>query len=124
IDKLNASASAITRMSAGSQRIEADNPRTSSDQLAIIEACSNLPVPQGLLFQAQNAINSLLRTQDYTEDDALTAIYSANYNYVYAELYLELGEESVGLGLGFGSSPPANLEVLPAISETLRRGAE
>ncbi|HUG17261.1 MAG TPA: S16 family serine protease [Thermomicrobiales bacterium] len=124
IDKLNASASATTQMSAVAQRIEAETPRSASDQIAIMEAFSNLSVAQGLIFQAQNAINSLLNTPEYTEDDALTAIYSANYNYVYAELYLELAQEGLGLGMGFGTAPPASLEVLTAISETLRRGAE
>jgi uncharacterized protein len=124
IDKLNASASATTRMSAVSQRIEAETPRSASDQIAIMEAFSNLSVAQGLIYQAENAIDALLRTPGYTEDDALTAIYAANYNYVYAELYLELAQESLGLGLGFGTAPPASLEVLTAISETLRRGAE
>jgi uncharacterized protein len=124
IDKLNSSATASTQMSAVAQRIEAETPRSASDQIAIMEAFSNLSVAQGLIFQAEAAIRTLLRTPDYTEDDALAAIYAANYNYVYAELFLELSQESLGLGLGFGTTPPASLEVLTAISETLRRGAE
>lgn len=124
IDKLNASATATTQLSAVAQRIEAETPRSASDQIAIMEAFSNLSVAQGLIFQAQTAIDQLLSSPEYTEDDALTAIYAANYNYVYAEMYLELAEESLGLGIGFGNAAPASLEVLTAISETLRRGAE
>jgi uncharacterized protein len=124
IDKLNSSATASTQLSAVAQRIEAETPRSASDQIAIMEAFSNLSVAQGLIFQAESAIQTLLGTPNYTEDDALAAIYAANYNYVYAELFLELSQESLGLGLGFGTAPPASLEVLTAISETLRRGAE
>jgi uncharacterized protein len=124
IDKLLASASATTRLNSVAQRLEAETARSASDQVAIMDAFSNLSVAQGMIFQAESAINTLLNTPDYTEDDALAAIYSANYNYVYAELFLELAQDSLGLGIGFGTAPPASLEVLTAISETLRRGAE
>lgn len=124
IERLTSSSSAETRMSSVAQRLEAETPRTASDSIAIMDAFSNLSVAQGLIFQAQGAIDTLVNTPDYTEEDALTAIYSANYSYVYADMYLGLAEDTLGLGLGFGSSPAPDLEVLEAISETLRRGAE
>lgn len=124
VERLNSSSSAQTRMSAVSQRLEAENPRTASDSIAIMDAFSNLSVAQGLIFQADAALNDFANNPEATEDDALTAIYAANYNYVYASMFLDLAEDGLGIGLGFGTSPAPNLEVLTAISETLRRGAE
>lgn len=124
IQRLTSAATAETRLNAVLQRLEAETPDTASDSIAIMDAFSNLSVAQGLIFQAQTAIETLLATPDYTEDDALTAIFAANYNYVNAELFLQLAEDNVNLGLGFGNSPAPNAEVLTAISETLRRGAE
>ena len=124
IQRLTSAATAETRLNAALQRLEAEVPDTASDSIAIMDSFSNLSVAQGLIFQAQSAIETLLATPDYTEDDALTAIFAANYNYVNAELFLELAEDNVNLGLGFGSAPAPSPEVLTAISETLRRGAE
>jgi hypothetical protein len=124
VQKVNASISAETRFNAVSQRIEAETPRTSTDALAILDAYSNLSIAQGLIFQAQDAIQTYVNNQDATEDDLLTTVYTANYDYVYADLYLDVATDSLDNGMGFGSSPAPNLDVLKAISETLRRGAE
>ncbi|MGH9174368.1 MAG: hypothetical protein ACRD1H_08420, partial [Vicinamibacterales bacterium] len=124
IERLDSSSAALTRMSAVAQRLEAENPRTASDSIAIMDAFSNLSVAQGLIFQADAALSDYSNNPEATEDDALTAIYAANYNYVYAGMFLDLAEDGLGIGLGFGSAPAPELEVLTAISETLRRGAE
>jgi len=124
VDRLNSSSSAQTRMSAVAQRLEAENPRTAADSIAIMDSFSNLSVAQGLIFQADAALRDYANNPEATEDDALTAIYAANYNYVYADMFLDLAETGLGIGLGFGNAPAPNLEVLTAISETLRRGAE
>lgn len=124
IDRLSSSQSAEIRLNAVTQRLEAENPRTATDAVALMDAFSNLSIAQGLIFQARDAIDTYLNTPDATEDDLLTTIYAANYNYVYADLYLDLAEDTLNIGTGFGNSPAPNLEVLQAISETLRRGAE
>jgi hypothetical protein len=124
VERLNSSSAALTRLDAVTQRLEAEAPRTAADSIAVMDAFSNLSVAQGLIFQGDAALDTLFNTPDYTEDDALTAIYAANYNYTYADLFLDLAEDTLSIGSGFGSAPAPNLEVLQAISETLRRGAE
>lgn len=124
VQKINGAISAETRFNAVSQRIEAENPRTATDALAIMDAYSNLSIAQGLIFQAENAIQSYTSNQDATEDDLLTTIYTANYDYVYADLYLDVATDSLDNGMGFGTAPAPKSDVLKAISETLRRGAE
>lgn len=124
ISRLESSATAATRFDAVRQRLEAENPRTASDTIAIMDSFSNLSVAQGLMFQAQSTIDALQNTADPTEDDVLDAIYAANYYYVYAEQYLQLAQDQESIGIGYGSSPAPDPVVLKAISETLRRGAE
>ena len=109
VQKVNASISAETRFNAVSQRIEAETPRTSTDALAILDAYSNLSIAQGLIYQGDAALNTYFNTPEATEDDALTAIYTANYNYVYADLYLERAEDMLSIGTGFGTSPAPSI---------------
>lgn len=123
IARLEATQSAITRMSATAQRIEAERPRTSSDAVSIMDASSNLSIAQGMIWEAEDALWQLSQSE-YTEDDILTAIYQAAFNYALADVYLDLSEDILDIGIGFGSSPAPSAEVLAAISGTLRRGAE
>lgn len=123
ITRLEGTQSALTRMNAVTQKIEAETPRTSSDSIAIMDASSNLSVAQGLIYQAEDALYQLEFTE-YTDDDILAAIYAAAYNYAMADIYLDIAEDMLSVGLGFGTSPAPSLEVLEAIADTLRRGAE
>ena len=123
IARLEATQSAVTRMDAMRQKIEAETPRTSTDAVAIMDASSNLSIAQGLIFEAEDALYQLELTE-YTEDDILTAIYAAAYNYALADIYLDLSEDTLSIGLGFGTTPAPSPEVLESIADTLRRGAE
>lgn len=123
VSRLDAESAVETRLGAMVQRIDAETPRTASDAMAIMEAASNLSVAQGLIFQAQDALANLEQTE-YTEDDILTAIYTAAYNYALADLFIDLAEDGLQIGLGFGSAPAPSAETMDAIAETLRRGAE
>lgn len=123
ISRLEATQAAVTRFSAISQKIEAANPRTATDAVAVIDAASALSVAQGLLFEGQAALDNLEFTE-YTEDDILAAIYAAAYNYGMADYYLDLADDRLSIEVGFGSAPAPSEEVLTAMSETLRRGAE
>jgi predicted S18 family serine protease len=123
ISRLEATQAATIRFSAMSQKIEAANPRTATDAVAVIDAASALSVAQGLIFEGQAALDNLEFTE-YTEDDILTAIYAAAYNYALADFYLELSDDKLSIEVGFGTAPAPSEEVLTAMSETLRRGAE
>ncbi len=123
ISRLESTQSAVTRMSATLQRIEAERPRSSSDAVSIMDASSNLSIAQGMIWEAEDALRKLSMSE-YTEDDILTAIYQAAFNYALADVYLDLAEDILDIGLGFGSSPAPSAEVLASISGTLRRGAE
>ncbi len=123
IARLESTQAAEKRLNAVTQKIDAERPRTATDSVAIMDAASNLSVAQGLIFEAQTAIADLQYTE-YTEDDILAAIYAAAFNYALADIYLDLAEDTMSIGLGFGSSPAPSQAVLDAISSTLRRGAE
>ena len=122
IAQYESGATAELRLGAVSQRLEAETARSASDSIAIMDAFSNLSVAQGLIFQANAAVNNL--SEDYTEEDVVDAVYAANYFYINADLYLDLAEDTLSIGTGFGSAAPPDLDVLMQMSETLRRGAE
>src|SRR5690606_37945053 len=69
IARLNASSTTITRFDAVRQKLEAEDPRTASDTIALMDAFSNLSVAQGMVFQARSAIATLQNNPDATEDD-------------------------------------------------------
>ncbi|MFW6074993.1 MAG: S16 family serine protease [Chloroflexota bacterium] len=123
ISRLESTASSETRLSALIQRLEAESPRTASDTIAMIDAASSLSIAEGLLFQANGAIEDLQFTE-YTEDDILTAIYVAAFNFALADLYLDIAEDTLSFGIGFGSAEAPPLDVLESMAQTFRRGAE
>lgn len=122
--RLDSVSAATTRMNAVLERLKAENPRTASETVVLMDAYSNLAVAQGLVYQAQGAIDDVMSLPEPTEDDILAAIYSAAYNYANADIFLDLAEDNVETGFGFGSAPAPDQELLTAMSETLRRGAE
>lgn len=122
IAQYESGATAELRLGAVAQRLEAESARTSTDSIAIMDAFSNLSVAQGLIFQANAAVGGL--TADYTEEDIVDAVFAANYFYINADLFLDLAEDTLSIGTGFGTAPPPDMDVLMQMSETLRRGAE
>jgi hypothetical protein len=124
IARVNSSQAALTHLSAVQQRLEAETPRTASDQIAIMDAFSYVSVAYGLIYQAESSIDDLNSNPDYTEQDLLDTIYAASYFYIYADLYLTQAEDIFGIGTGFGTAAPPSLDVLTAISDTMRRGSD
>lgn len=124
IERLDGASSAEIRMNGVLERLKAERAVTASDTIVMMDAYSNLAVAQGLVAEAQAAIDDLLLTPDFTEDDALTAIYLAAYQYAYADIFLDIVEDSLNTGFGFGKAAAPDTELLTAMSETLRRGAE
>ncbi len=123
ITRVEGSAASETRLLALVQKLEAQTPRTATDTVALIDAASYLSAAQGLLFQANQAIDDLQFTE-YTEDDILTAIYTSAYNFALADFYLEVADDFMSIGVGFGTTPAPDLDTLIAMAEVFRRGAD
>ncbi|MEZ4521592.1 MAG: S16 family serine protease [Thermomicrobiales bacterium] len=123
ISRVDSSASSQTRLSALVQKLEAQTPRTATDTVALIDAAAYLSAAQGIIFQANQAIDDLQYTE-YTEDDILTAIYSSAYSFALADFYIEVADDIMSIGVGFGTTPAPDLDTLTAMSEVFRRGAE
>lgn len=123
VARVDASAASQTRLLALVQKLEAQNPRTATDTVALIDAAAYLSAAQGLIFQANQAIDDLQYTE-YTEDDILTAIYTSAFNYALADFYIEVADDTMSIGMGFGGTPAPDLETLNTMAEIFRRGAE
>src|SRR5690606_25106666 len=104
VARVDASAASQTRLLALVQKLEAQNPRTATDTVALIDAAAYLSAAQGLIFQANQAIDDLQYTE-YTEDDILTAIYTSAFNYALADFYIEVADDTMSIGMGFGGTP-------------------
>jgi hypothetical protein len=123
IARMESTQSASTRLGAVVQQLESANPQTAADTVVVIDAASWLSIAQGLILQGDAVVNNLQFTE-YTEDDIIDAIFSASYYYTSADFYLDITEDLLSIGNGFGTDPAPDPEVMAAIAETLRRGAE
>lgn len=123
IARVDSTASSQTRLFALVQKLEAQTPRTASDTVALIDAAAYLSAAQGLIFQANRAIDNLQFTE-YTEDDILTAIYTSAFNYALADFYIEVSDDVMSIGVGFGTTPAPDGETLVALADLFRRGAD
>jgi hypothetical protein len=123
ISRVESSASSETRLAALVQKLEAQTPRTATDTVALIDAAAYLSAAQGLIFQANQAIDNLQFTE-YTEDDILTAIYTSAFNFALASFYIEVADDVMSIGVGFGTTPAPDVDTLVAMAETFRRGAD
>ncbi|CAN5600594.1 hypothetical protein BH23CHL2_BH23CHL2_15800 [soil metagenome] len=123
ISRVESSASSETRLIALVQKLEAQSPRTATDTVALIDAAAYLSAAQGLIFQANQAIDNLQFTE-YTEDDILTAIYTSAFNFALADFYIEVADDIMSIGVGFGTTPAPDLDTLVGMAELFRRGAD
>ncbi len=123
ISRVESSAASETRLQALVQKLEAQTPRTATDTVALIDAAAYLSAAQGLIFQANKAIDDLQYTE-YTEDDILNAIYTSAYNFTLADFYIEVSDDTMSIGVGFGTTPAPDLDTLVAMADVFRRGAD
>ena len=123
VSRVESSAASETRLLALVQKLEAQTPRTATDTVALIDAAAYLSAAQGLLFQANQAIDDLQFTE-FTEDDILTAIYTSAFNFALADFYIEVADDVMSIGVGFGTTPAPSLDTLIAMADVFRRGAE
>ncbi len=123
ITRVESSSASQTRLFALVQKLEAQTPRTATDTIALIDAAAYLSAAQGLIFQANQAIDDLQFT-DYTEDDILTAIYTSAFNYALADFYIEVSDDVMSIGVGFGTTPAPDGDTLVALADLFRRGAD
>ena len=123
VSRVESSAASETRLIALVQKLEAQTPRTATDTVALIDAAAYLSAAQGFLFQANQALDDLQFTE-FTEDDILTAIYTSAFNFALADFYIEVADDVMSIGVGFGTAPAPDLDTLIAMAQIFRRGAD
>jgi uncharacterized protein len=123
LSRVESLASSETRLTALIQKLEAQTPRTATDTVALIDAASYLSAAQGFILQANVALDDLQFTE-YTEDDILTAFYTSAFNFALADFYIEVADDVMSIGVGFGTTPAPSLDTLVAMADIFRRGAE
>ena len=124
IDQLNATAASRTDLQAVFERLLAEQPRTASEVVSLMDAWSNLAV--AWVYNAEgNTLAGFIENQrdEVDEDTLLDWIYEATYHYVSASLYLEEARNSLDFGMGFGNAPVPDPARIKAMAELLRRAA-
>ncbi len=125
VDYLQATMSVETELKALVDFLQAETPRTVSDQLALFDAYSEIGIAEGLRLVANDVVVDLLQNAPfYSEEEILSQLITAASYYTFASDYVQLARDAVDVGMGFGSAPAADEETTLRIAETLRRAAE
>jgi hypothetical protein len=125
ISQLNAASAASAEMDAVVQLLGTEEPKTISDQMALIDAYTNVSIGQGLLLIGDATLQNVIDYYDQMEEeDIVGGLTEAALYYMLARSYTQLARDSMDISYGFGTAPLADPERVAAVSETLRRAAE
>ena len=125
ISYLNSTAVAQGEVDAMLDMLETIEPKTVGDYMAIFEAYGDVDMAQGLIVIGNDTINSLLADiGSYTEEEILVELTKAALYFSLARTAVELARDAIDIGMGFGSTPPPDPEIVAALSNTLRRASD
>lgn len=122
---LNSTAVAQGEVDAMLDMLETMEPETVGDCLTLFEAYGDVDMAQGLIVIGNDTINNLVNNLDsYTEEEILVELTKAALYFSLARSGVELARDAVDIGMGFGSSPAPDPEIIAALSNTLRRASD
>ncbi len=125
VDYLQATMAVETELSAVVDLLQAESPRTVSDQLALFDAYSEIGIAEGLRLVGNSIVNDLIQNAGYySEEELVTKLATAAAYYTLASDFVQLARDAVDIGMGFGSAPAVEPEKAMRIAETMRRAAE
>ncbi len=125
VDYLQSTMAVRTELSAVVDLLQAESPRTVSDQLALFDAYSEIGIAEGLRLVADSIVGDLIQNAAaYSEEELLTKLALASAYYTLAADFVQLARDAVDVGTGFGSAPAVTDEEAMRIAETIRRAAE
>ncbi len=127
IDVLKASMSSRQEFESVLQKLQAENPRSSTEVIALMDAWSDLANAYGYKERGdelvQMAVQGMQKKQ-INEDQLLDLLYEASDDYVEASTYLDFARKSADLGLGFGTAPVPDKHRLKVMADLLRHAAD
>lgn len=131
INHVKAARSSQEAMQGVIERLAAEQPRTVSDAIALMDAWSELANAWGANAKGDLTIQQFIQAmqkaqqgEDVDMDQALDLLWEAVYEYTIANEDLEIARQSAEIGLGFGQSPTPEPERLLAMGELLRHAAD
>jgi hypothetical protein len=120
IDHVRAKSAVETKITALLERLRVEKPRTLDDVIALGEAYGNLSLAMGLKDMAL----SVLSWEAETEEELLSQIYLSDFFFAITDHAIELSEDAIEIGMGFGAVPAPSEEEVGRIAEVLRRATE
>ncbi len=131
INHVKAARSSQEAMQGVIERLAAEQPRTVSDAVALMDAWSVLANAWGANVKGDMAVQQFIQAMQKAQqgeevdmDQATDLLWEAVYDYTIANEDLEIARQSAEIGLGFGQSTAPKPERLQAMAELLRHAAD
>ena len=125
VKMLKAAMSSQADFEAVVQKLKAENARSATETVALMDAWSNLAVALGYKSRAYELVNYVLDNEKkLSEDDMLDFLYEAAYDYYVASIFLDAARKSADLGYGFGKAPPPDEHRLAVMADLVRHAAD
>ncbi len=125
ISQLESVSSVRTQMEAQVKLLQAKKVTTVSDVMTIFDAYSEIAIGEGRILVADGIVQDLASNgESYTEEDALAQVFQAAQLYTQAADAIQLAQDMVDIGLGFGSEPAPDQEQIERIARSMQKAAD
>ncbi len=127
VDMLKAAMSSRQGFEAVLEKLKAENPRSSTEVIALMDAWSDLANAYGYKEKADSLVQAAVagvQGKKISEDQLLDMLYEASDDYVSASMYLTAAKNDADLGMGFGTEPAPNKHRLEVMADLLRHAAD
>src|SRR5262249_2847969 len=107
------------------EELRAQQPKTASDSLALMDAYSNEIIAEAYVTAGDNEVADLMKNaQKMTKDDVYKALFSISNHYSNAEIFIHITKSGLAVYLDEGKAPPPDLDTVTGLAEMLRRAGE
>ncbi len=125
VAQVKASTTTAGKLNALYDRLRAQDVKTASDALTLMDVYSNAIIAEHAIAQGDAEVANLSKNAaSMKEQDVLDALFAINYDYTNAETFVDASTTELDLYLGQGSGGPPSLSTLNGLGELLRQAGQ
>ena len=125
INMVKASMASRADFDAAVQKLKAENPRSATETVALMNAWSDLAIALGYKSRGDELVRYVIdKRKKLSEDAMLDTLYEAAYDYYVASIYLDAARIDADYGYGFGSAPPPDEDRMAVMADLMRHAAD
>lgn len=113
--------STTTRVEGMISRLKTVQPKSASDALALTEAYGNMAVAIGLVDVSKETFEHAIKSD--SSEEKVKAVFFATVAPALSNLLVQIGTDSLDLGLGGGTSTPPDSKILEGFANILEQAA-